>query len=133
MGETPSYYSVDYYNNWKSKQRRRGPPRANFLAAATFIRNLLDGKKINWAAMGGLAMLCLGSRRDMPDMHIVYEDREFERIKTKLEADPRVKLPKGMNTLFASRVLIRTGPDYKDIGCTENLDVELILVPPGSN
>ena len=89
MGEAANYYNPDYYNNWKLKQKRRGPPRANFLAAANFIRNLFDGKKFNWAAMGGLAMLCLGSRREMPDMHIVYDDSDFQRIKAKLESDPR--------------------------------------------
>lgn len=91
MGETGKYYNVDDFNNWKRKQGRefKSPPRANFLAAANYIGSLLDGKKCNWAAIGGLAMLCLGSRREMPDLHIVYDDRDFPRIKVKLESDRR--------------------------------------------
>jgi hypothetical protein len=91
MGEDWKFYDVADFNNWKRKQGSayKIPPRPNFLAAALHIGNLLDGKKINWAAMGGLAMLCLGSRRAMPDIHLVYDDREFTRIKIKLEADRR--------------------------------------------
>jgi hypothetical protein len=38
-----------------------------------------------------------------------------------------------MNPLFPAKVLIRTGPLFKDAGCTENADVELDLVPPGKS
>jgi len=91
MGEDWKYYNVDEYNNWKRKQGSnfRSPPRANYVAAATHIRDLFDSKKLSWAAMCSLAMLCLGSRRDMPDLHIIYDDKDFQRIKTKLEADKR--------------------------------------------
>ncbi|KAF2010075.1 hypothetical protein BU24DRAFT_467562 [Aaosphaeria arxii CBS 175.79] len=133
-GQTGNYYSVEEYNSWKRKlgANYRSPPKANFLAAATYIRNLLDGKKMNWAAIGGLAMLCLGSRREMPDIHIVYEDRDYNKIKMKLEADPRVRLPRDMNPLFPSKILISTGPKFRDAGCTHDMEVELDLVPPGS-
>ncbi|KAF2789559.1 hypothetical protein K505DRAFT_420395 [Melanomma pulvis-pyrius CBS 109.77] len=135
MGEDWKYYSVEDYNTWKRKQGRnfRSPPRANYLAAANHIKNILDGKKLSWAATCGLAMLCLGSRRDMPDIHIVYDDRDFQRIKTKLEADKRVSLPKGMIPLFPAKILIATGPKYKDASCMENVEVEVDLVPPGMN
>lgn len=36
-----------------------------------------------------------------------------------------------MNSLFSSKLLIATGPKYKDAGCTENVDVEVDLVPTG--
>lgn len=36
-----------------------------------------------------------------------------------------------MNSLFPTKLLIATGPNHKDVGCTENVDVEVDLVPPG--
>ncbi|KAF2467661.1 uncharacterized protein BDR25DRAFT_327225 [Lindgomyces ingoldianus] len=133
MGENFKYYDVEDYNSWKRKQGKnfKRPPRANFLAAATYIRNLLDGKSFNWAAVCGLAMLCLGSRREMHDIHIVYDDRDYQRMKMKLEKDQRARLPKGMNSLFPAKILLGTGPNHKDSNCTENADVEINLVPPG--
>jgi hypothetical protein len=91
MAENWKHYDVDDYNSWKRKQGKsfRSPPRANYLAAANYVRSFLDGKKLNYAFFGGLALLCLGSRRQMPDIHLVYDGRDFERIKTKLEADRR--------------------------------------------
>ncbi|KAF2690466.1 hypothetical protein K458DRAFT_105955 [Lentithecium fluviatile CBS 122367] len=135
MATNSKYYDVEEFNNWKRKQGSayRTPPRANFVAAANYMRNFLEGKKFNWAAMLGLAMACLGSRREMSDLHIVYDDRDFHRIKVKLEADQRVRLPKGMNSLFPSKLLLATGPKYKDAGCTDNVDIEVDLVPPGDH
>ncbi|KAF2659156.1 hypothetical protein K491DRAFT_702415 [Lophiostoma macrostomum CBS 122681] len=133
MGEKWKYYDVEDYKSWKRKQGKeyRSPPRENYLAAAIYIRNLFDGKKFNWAAVGSLAMLCLGSRREMSDIHIVYDDQDYKRIKSKLESDDRVRLPKGINSLFPIKILIKTGPHFKDSGCTTTADVELDLLPPG--
>jgi len=91
MAASSNYFDVEDFNNWKRKQGSayRLPPRANFVAAANYIRNFFDDKKMNWASMLGLAMACLGSRREMPDIHIVYEDKDFQRIKLKLETNPR--------------------------------------------
>ncbi|CAI6342117.1 unnamed protein product [Periconia digitata] len=135
MGGSGQYYDTADFSNWKRKQGSlyRIPPRSNFLAAINHIRLLLDGKKINWAAMGGLAMLCLGSRREMPDIHIVYDDREYSRLKAKLEGDARIRLPTSMNPLFPSKILVSTGPKFRDTACSENIDVELDLIPPGSH
>ncbi|KAF2703572.1 hypothetical protein K504DRAFT_173185 [Pleomassaria siparia CBS 279.74] len=135
MEEDWKYYNVDEYNTWKRRQGQnfRCPPRENYIVAANHIKDVLDSKKLSWAAMCGLAMLCLGSRRDMPDLHIVYDDRDFQRIKSKLESDKRVSLPKGMVPLFPVKILIATGPKYKDMTCTENVEVELDLVPLGIN
>jgi hypothetical protein len=96
MGENWKYYDVEDFNAWKRKQGKafKSPPRANFLAAAHYIRAFLDGKKFNWAAMCGLAMLCLGYRRDMQDIHIVYDDRDFKRILSKLESEQRYMNPR---------------------------------------
>jgi hypothetical protein len=42
-----------------------------------------------------------------------------------------VRLPKGTNPLFPTKILVRTGPAFKDAGCSDNVDVEVDLVPPG--
>jgi len=44
----------------------------------------------------------------------------------------RVRLPKDMNSMFPSKLLISTGPKYKDAGCTENADIEVEIIPPGN-
>lgn len=83
--------------------------------------------------MGGLEMLCLGYRREMPDVHIAYDDKDFNRVKAKLEADQRVRLPDGMNPLFPAKILVRTGPGYKDEGCSDAATIEVDIIPPGSH
>ncbi|KAF2728310.1 hypothetical protein EJ04DRAFT_538491 [Polyplosphaeria fusca] len=132
MGRIDGYYDVEDFKRWKRSQGSafKCPPRANFLAAANHMRNLMDGKSINWAAMGGLAVLCLGSRREMPDIHIVYDAKDFQKLQKKLESDQRVRIPKGMNALFPAKLLVATGPQHKD-NCTENAEVEVNMVPPG--
>jgi hypothetical protein len=86
-----NYYNVEEYIHQK---RQRGgafriPPRENFIAAANHIRNLFESKKFTYGVMGGLEMLCLGHQREMPDLHIAYDNREFHRIHSKLDADQR--------------------------------------------
>lgn len=91
MADKMRYYNVEEFNNQKRQQGKdfKVPPRANFLAAANHIRNVFEGRKLSYGVMGGLEMLCLGYRREMPDVHIAYDDRDFSRIKAKLEADQR--------------------------------------------
>lgn len=36
-----------------------------------------------------------------------------------------------MNSMFSSKLLVSTGPRYKDVACTENVDIEVDLIPPG--
>jgi hypothetical protein len=36
-----------------------------------------------------------------------------------------------MNPLFPSKILISTGPKFKDAGCSETVDVEVDLIPSG--
>ncbi|KAH7089234.1 hypothetical protein FB567DRAFT_426404, partial [Paraphoma chrysanthemicola] len=128
------YYSVeDYLTQRRHQEKIRIPPRANFLAAVNHIRNMFEGKKFAYGVLGGFEMLCLGYRREMPDLQLAYDDRDFHRIKPKLESDPRVRLPEGINSLFPAKILVRTGPQYKDEGCTQAADVEVDLLPPGSN
>jgi hypothetical protein len=85
------YYSVEDFVKQKRQREKEAmaPPRANFLAAANHIRGLFEGKKFTYGVMGGLEMLCLGYQREMPDLQIAYDDRDFHRIKAKLETDQR--------------------------------------------
>lgn len=53
------------------------------------MQALFDAKRFTWGFMGGLAMLCLGYKREMPDLHIAYDDKDFNRIKAELSYDPR--------------------------------------------
>lgn len=85
------YYNVDDYLKQK---RYRGtensiPPEANFLAAANHVRTLFESEKFTYGVMGGFEMLCLGHRREMPDLQIAYDEVDFQRIRAELEADPR--------------------------------------------
>jgi hypothetical protein len=91
MESRVGFYNVEEYMKHKRTQeiRLRIPPRNNFFAAANYIRNLFENKKIGYGFMGGLAMLCLGHRRDMPDLQIAYDDKDFHRIKFKLDGDRR--------------------------------------------
>jgi hypothetical protein len=93
MARSAKYYNVEDFNNYKRKQEKCLPPRQNVLAAARHIQKLFDAKKFTWGFMGGLAMLCLGYKREMPDLHVAYDDKDFERIISKLEADQRYAYP----------------------------------------
>jgi hypothetical protein len=85
------YYNVDNFNKQKMQKEQgvKVPPRANVLAAANHIRSFFEGKKFTYAFFGGLEMLCLGFRRELLDLHITYDDKDFQRIKAKLEKDQR--------------------------------------------
>jgi hypothetical protein len=151
MASKMGYYSVEDFTKQKRQREKEAtvPPKANFLAAANHIRDAFEGKKLSYGVMGGFEMLCLGYQRDMHDLHIAYDDRDFHRIKAKLEADQRcvhrtltsdmranessVRLPEGMNSLFPAKILVRTGPAYKDEGCTQAADIEVDLIPPGKS
>ena len=91
MGADQKYYNVEEYNRWKRNKGKDNKiaPRPNLLAAANWIRKFFDARKTNWAALGSLAMLCLGTQREIPDIHVVYDDMDFQRIKMKLETDSR--------------------------------------------
>lgn len=105
MANNAGYFNVEV--NQPKKQETKGvaiPPMANFLAAADHIRQLFESKKFAYGIMGGLEMLCLGHRRVMPDLHIAYEDKDFNKIKVKLEADKRFGSPLDCETELRSSV-----------------------------
>ena len=91
MADNVRYSNAEEVNKQKRHQVKdvQIPPRTNFLAAADHVRHLFESKKFAYGVMGGLEMLCLGYRREMPDLHIAYDDRDFNKIKVKLEADKR--------------------------------------------
>jgi hypothetical protein len=91
MASKMGYYNVEEFMKQKRQQEKhiKIPPKANFLAAIDHIRKLFEGKKFTYAIMGGLEMLCLGYRREMPDLQIAYDDKDFHKIKSKLEHDQR--------------------------------------------
>ncbi|KAJ8109943.1 hypothetical protein OPT61_g7083 [Boeremia exigua] len=132
MAKSAGYYNVDDFNKYKKTQGRCLPPRINVLAAATHIQALLDAKKLTYGFMGGLPMLCLGYKREMPDLHIAYDAREFERLKAKLETDRRIRIQTGLNSLLPFKILIWTGPEFKDQGCSVSASIEMDFVPSGS-
>lgn len=89
MAKSAGYYNLDDFNQYKKSQGKCLPPRINVLAAANHIQALFDAKKSTYGFAGGLPMLCLGYKREVPDLHIVYDTRVFEGLKAKLESDRR--------------------------------------------
>ncbi|KAH9881847.1 hypothetical protein J1614_001018 [Plenodomus biglobosus] len=130
MSDKTKYNSFTKFQDPGSGSRI--PPWANVLAALNHIRDLFENKRFLYGVAGGFEILCLGYRREMPDLHIVYDDKDYIRIKKKLEADKRVLTPDGMNPLFPFKILVRTGPAYQDFGCLEVAAIEVNMIPPGS-
>lgn len=90
MASKTGYYNVeDYQKKLHHAKGVMAPPKVNILAAAYHIRCLFEGKNFAYGIFGGLAMLCLGYQREQPDLHIAYDDKDFFRLKAKLEADRR--------------------------------------------
>lgn len=92
MAKPAKHYNVDEFNEYKRKLGKYVPPRTNMIAAASYLHAFFNAKKFIWGFMGGLPMLCLGYKREMPDLHIAYDDKDFERLKSKLESDQRYAL-----------------------------------------
>ena len=65
------------------------PPQANTLAAASYVRHMFEGKKLSYSILGGFQMFCLGNGREVSDLHFTYEDKDFNRIRKKIESDRR--------------------------------------------
>jgi hypothetical protein len=91
MASKMGYYNVEEFTKQKRDEIKeiKVPPKANILAAADHIKKVFEGKKFIYAFMGGLEMLCLGYRREMPDLQVAYDDKDFHKIKSKLESDQR--------------------------------------------
>jgi hypothetical protein len=85
------YHDLAGHERQKPRQNNETPipPQANILAAASHIRRLFESKKFTYAVMGELAMLCLGHRCQIRDILIAYDDKDYNRMKKKLEGDRR--------------------------------------------
>ncbi|KAL5113317.1 hypothetical protein ACEQ8H_008812 [Pleosporales sp. CAS-2024a] len=86
------YYNMESVLRQKRLQGNeiKAPPMENILAAAEYVRKLFDGKRFNHAFMGRFAMLCLGHKRHVFDLQVTYDDKDFYKIKSKLNSDHRV-------------------------------------------
>ncbi len=121
MAKSAGYYNVDDFNNYKRAQGKCLPPRINVLAAANHIQALFDAKKLTYGFMGGIPMLCLGYKREMPDLHIAYDAREFERLRAKLESDRRY---------VSSDIRVTTSADIVQNPVTKRLQLSLPVQSP---
>ena len=64
-------------------------PQANILAAASYVRQIFESKKLAYSILGGFQMFCLGNGREVSELHFAYEDKDFNRIRKKIESDRR--------------------------------------------
>jgi hypothetical protein len=83
-----TYDIVDYDSDEEKKEHPEGPPRENLLAAAAFIAVLFRQNDIDYAAMGGFAMICRGSTRSTRDVDVVI-DTSMSRIWDVITPQPR--------------------------------------------
>ncbi len=66
-----SKYSLIEHDSEEERQRDpHGPPIENMFAAASFIHQLLSANHIEYAFMGGFAMICWGSKRSTRDIDV---------------------------------------------------------------
>jgi hypothetical protein len=93
------YHDVTGHGKQRTSQgnEMQIPPQANVLAAASHVRRLFESKKFTYAIMGELAMLCLGYKCEIRDVFIAYDDKDYNRIRKKLEADRRYARPALIN------------------------------------
>lgn len=68
-----TYDIVEYDSDEEKNENPQGPPRENLLAAASFISLLFIENNINYATMGGFAMICRGSTRSTRDVDVAID------------------------------------------------------------
>lgn len=83
-----TYDLVEYDSDEERQKNPQGPPRENLLAAATYITLLLGANEIDYAAMGGFAMICRGSTRNTSDVDVIV-DTSFGRLWDVIRQQPR--------------------------------------------
>lgn len=82
------YSLVDYDSEEEREKDPQGPPLANLFAAASYLSRLFAANGIQWAAMGGFAMICRGSRRTTRDVDVVT-DTNMRNLWAIIEPQPR--------------------------------------------
>jgi hypothetical protein len=84
-----STYDLMSYDSEEERDKDpAGPPRANLNAAAVYIAGLLDVNNIQFAIMGGFAMICRGSERNTRDIDVVA-DAKMSRLWEVITPQPR--------------------------------------------
>ena len=67
-----STYDLTNYDSDEARNNDpEGPPQLNLFAAASLISRLLAGNGIQYAVMGGFALVCRGSPRATRDVDVV--------------------------------------------------------------
>jgi len=82
------YRLVDYDSDEELSRDPLGPPRENLFAAADYIQRLCRANGVNWAVMGGFAMICRGAQGGTRDV-VVATDATQRRIWEIIEPQPR--------------------------------------------
>jgi len=82
------YSLIDYDSEEERKKSPEGPPMANLFAAANYLDRLFSANGIRWAAMGGFAMICRGSRRMTNDVDVAT-DATMRTLWSVIEPQPR--------------------------------------------
>ncbi|OAL44276.1 hypothetical protein IQ07DRAFT_636334 [Pyrenochaeta sp. DS3sAY3a] len=127
-----SKYSVfDHDPEEERKKDPQGPPLGNLFAAARYLNLLFSANGVRWAAMGGFAMICRGSRRTTRDVDIVT-DTIPKTLWTIIEAQPRLIIPNTRLLDGVIKIFVLTGPSYQDRECIIDRPVEADLVIPGA-
>jgi hypothetical protein len=130
-----STYDLLKYDSDEERQKNpEGPPRENFLAAATYITLLLSANNIDYTTMGGFAIICRDPMRNTSDVDIIVTTN-FNRLWDFLRQQPRWVCPKKSrsNSLTNQyrvqipnkkllegviKVFVATGPGQDDSVCT---------------
>jgi len=82
------YSLIDYDSEEERKNDPNGPPTIHLFAAATYLKRLFSTNDIPWAAFGGFAMICRGSRRTTRDIDVVT-DATMRKLWGVIEPQPR--------------------------------------------
>ncbi|WEW54694.1 hypothetical protein PRK78_000116 [Emydomyces testavorans] len=134
-----TYDLINYDSEAEQENDPHGPPRANLFAAAFYASRLLSANDIQYAIMGGFAMICRGSQRSTSDIDIVTEAnmaRLWDVITPQprmipLTSQHRLKIPNTRLIEGVIKVFVETGPKYNDTACLENRWIEVDLMIPG--
>jgi hypothetical protein len=82
------YSLIDHDSEEQRIEDPEGPPPVNLFAAANYLNRLFSTNGIHWAAMGGFAMICRGSRRTTHDIDVVT-DATMRTLWSVIEPQPR--------------------------------------------
>ncbi|KAI9844971.1 MAG: hypothetical protein M1837_005115 [Sclerophora amabilis] len=125
-----TYNLVDYDSEEERLKNPEGPPAANLFAAAEYISGLFNANSVDYAVMGGFAMICRGSFRTTSDVDVVAE-ATMSALWRIIEPQPRLIIPNTKLVSGVIRVFVKTGFASGDADCPQNWNVEVDLIRPG--